>query len=43
MFSTIFKFGTLTKGINYDIHVLSYDFYFKLNDDIHADFSAYLE
>ena len=35
--------GTLTKMRNYDIHVLSYDFSFWLNDDIHADFSVNLE
>lgn len=43
MFSDNFKFGTLTKGIKYDIHVLSYDFYFQLNYDIHADFLVCLE
>ena len=37
------QFGALTKGMNYDIHVLSYDFLFQLNDDIHADFLVYLE
>jgi len=26
-----------------DIHILSYDFYFQLNYDIHADFSVYFE
>ena len=31
----------MTKGVKYDIHALSYDFYFRLNDDIHADFSVY--
>ncbi len=33
----------MTKGIKYDIHVLSYDFYFQLNYDIHADFLVYFE
>ena len=37
------QFGALTIGMNCDIHVLSYDFLFWLNDDIHADFLVYLE
>lgn len=43
MFSTILKFGALTKEFNCDIHVLSYDFLFQFNDDIHADFLVCLE